>query len=98
MYPMSFFSPDGKILAAESGGHFILWDVASHEPIGQPLIGHSVAFTPDGKTIASAVSDETIIVLWDVASQQPIGQTLTGHVAPVGDLAFQPRWQNTCVW
>jgi WD40 repeat protein len=48
-----------------------------------------VAFSPDGKTIASASSDRTVR-RWDTRTGQPIGQPLTGHTGPVKAIAFSP--------
>jgi len=58
------------------------------------LTGHSdvvssVAFSPDGKTLASASEDETIR-FWDVASRQPRGTPLRGHTDAVTSAAFSP--------
>jgi WD40 repeat protein len=92
------FNPDGKMLASGSLDRtIILWDVATRQPIGQPLTAStdiegevvSVAFSPDGKTLASGSYDKTII-LWDVAIRQPIGQPLTGHTEFVLSVAFSP--------
>ena len=49
----------------------------------------SVAFSPDGGTLASASRDNTVI-LWDVKTRTPLGEPLAGHTDEVWGVAFSP--------
>ncbi|MGI9099945.1 MAG: WD40 repeat domain-containing protein [Solirubrobacteraceae bacterium] len=49
----------------------------------------SVAFSPDGRTLASASWDETLR-LWDLRTHKQLGKPLTGHANRVESVAFSP--------
>ncbi|KIK36843.1 hypothetical protein CY34DRAFT_810907, partial [Suillus luteus UH-Slu-Lm8-n1] len=89
------FSPDGTRIATGSADCTVrLWDAATGQPVGEPLLGHtslvtSISFSPDGTRIVSGSVDETVR-LWDVATRQPIGEPLLGHTDSVNSVAFSP--------
>ena len=69
-----------------------LWDVATGQEIAN-FIGHTgfvmgVAFSPDGKRIASASGDSTV-KLWDVVTGRETA-TFTEHTKGVRTVAFSP--------
>ncbi|TDL14574.1 WD40 repeat-like protein, partial [Rickenella mellea] len=49
----------------------------------------SVAFSPDGQTIASGSADNTVRI-WNASTGAPIGEPLCGHTGGVTSVAFSP--------
>ncbi|MXZ00457.1 hypothetical protein F4Y93_07350, partial [Candidatus Poribacteria bacterium] len=90
------FSPDDKILACGSfRGTIELWDMLNHQRLAT-LNEHkneimALVFSPDGKTLASAARQESMIALWEINNigSKTVLLVEEGNLG-TGALAFSP--------
>ena len=85
------YSPDGTRLAVVSSVGIWIYDAYTGAETalgtGYPAYVESMAFAPDGKTLASVIADSTVWV-WDAETGQL--KTTLEHTARVESVAFSP--------
>ena len=95
------FHPGGKVLAAgDFSGLVRFWDTITGKEIGRPLyqaeIVQTLAYSPDGKTLAVGLSNDHTgrpgVRLWNAESRQPRGDLLPTNDVP-RRLEFRPDGQ-----
>ncbi len=95
-YPRkAVFSDDGRLVALGCGDRFVVLEVAGLQVIFQSSKAHNscsrdggLAFSPDGRILASA-GDDTSIHFWDLMSGAEVF-SLEGNDGPGSALAFSP--------
>jgi WD40 repeat protein len=93
------FSPDGRYVASGSRDNtIIIWDVASGQPVSEPLMGHAgfvtgLAYSPDGTVLVSSSNDLTLR-LWDTTVFRQLGLPLRRHNSFVNtvDYSADGKW------
>ena len=96
------FSPDGNFLAVGSqrpGAE--IWDVSTRKLVGH-LEGHvdwvtHIAYSPDGRYIATARPEYTQVYLWDAATRQLIRTWPNGDEGDIQKLLFSADSQRLYV-
>jgi hypothetical protein len=89
------FSPDERMLLTSAHGAIHLYEVATGRDRG-PLRGHlgrrtscCVAFSPDGRVLASGGSDTQVLV-WDLTGRAPDGRR---HPTRLGPTRMRELWE-----
>jgi WD40 repeat protein len=88
------FTGGGQQLEVADAGAVGTWSLANQariiaRPFASPAQGNAVAFSPDGRTVATGSTDGNVR-LWDAATQQEIGPPMSSDAQPVTAVAFSP--------
>jgi tetratricopeptide (TPR) repeat protein len=96
------FSPDRRRLVAVDDNRVIIFDLASGQPVGEPLRFHagnagSPVFSPDGSLVAT-VSNGGTAQLWDAHTTRPVGPALVHRNTIMRGVRFTRDGQRLLTW
>jgi WD40 repeat protein len=88
------FTGGGKELEVADAAAAGTWNLTDRaritmRPFASPARANAVAFSPDGKTVATGGTDGNVR-LWDAATQQEIGPPMSSDAKPLAAVAFSP--------
>ena len=79
----------GTNWSGSEDGTVRVWDLYANRTFSAPDVVVGMAFSPDGRRLASALVDNTVR-LWNVDTGEPDGAPLTGHTDALADVAWSP--------
>jgi WD40 repeat protein len=85
---LAFAAGGATLFTSAQGDKTIAWDVAHRRPIREFPLGGSLAVSPNGRLLAFAQRDGTVILADARTGQRR--RVLTGHTAEAWNLAFSP--------
>jgi WD40 repeat protein/formylglycine-generating enzyme required for sulfatase activity/serine/threonine protein kinase len=103
IYAVTFSSDGTRLASGSDDGTARIWDAATGQQISTPLVHdrdvvRAVAFSHDGKQLATGTFDDNAAHVWDVATSKHLRSFR--HAGPVVDVAFSPNGKQlaTASW
>ena len=98
------FSGDGsQVASVANDGMVAIWDRSSFKLItafkGHMQGAHGVAFSPDGRRLATGGNSRDVVKLWDLSTHREL-MTLSGQGSVFSFVVFSPdgNWLAACSW